>query len=453
MPNLTRLTTLDGRYADQIAELAPYFSEMAIMKYRLMIETEYFIALSEQKEITQLKPLSLENKTVLRALYNNFSLKDAERIKRIEKTTNHDVKSVEYYLKSKLPTGLKKYSEFIHFGLTSEDVSNLNYTLMLRDGLNHVLIPTIQNLLDSLKILIRASYDTPLLSLTHGQPATPTTIGKELAVFYNRIYRALNHLKAFKLDGKLNGATGNFAAVTLAYPDVDWLKFSKKFVTALGLVPNLLTTQIEPHDCSCAVYDTVARINNIIKDLDQDIWLYVSRGIFKLRKKEGEVGSSTMPHKVNPINFENSEGNLGLANTLLRFMSDKLAVSRLQRDITDSTIIRNQGVALGYSLLAYQNTTKGLNKLEINAEAVKDELNNHWEVLAEAVQTILRKVGYNKPYEKLKELTRGEKVTEESMRVFINELDIPKVEKDKLLKLTPAKYIGLSVKLANLIVR
>ncbi len=340
-------------------------------------------------------------------------------------------------------------SEFIHFGLTSEDINNLAYTLMLKNGLEKVIFPEIENVLAILKKLVKNTVNTPLLALTHGQPATPTTLGKELAVFYNRIFRGLNHLKFFKLEGKLNGATGNYAAAALAYSNVDWIKFSQKFISSLGLNPNLLTTQIEPHDCACAIYDGVARLNNIVKDLDQDIWLYVSRGIFKLKKKEGEVGSSTMPHKVNPINFENSEGNVGLANALLRFMSDKLAVSRLQRDLTDSTVIRNQGVALGYSLLAYQNTIKGLEKLEVNTKCVQDELDNHWEVLAEAVQTILRKVGYAKPYEKLKELTRGEKITKETMRKFIAGLNIPKSEKDKLLKLTPAKYIGLSQKLAQ----
>ena len=445
MCTITSISPLDGRYANQLQDLASYFSEMALQKYRVMVEVEYLIALGDEKGIPEVKPLSPKQKKQLRVLYEKFSSSDAEKIKTIEKTTNHDVKAVEYFIKEKFP------SEFIHFALTSEDINNLAYSLMLKDGINDVLIPKIETLLKEIKKIAKNTAGTPLLSLTHGQPATPTTLGKEMAVFHNRIFRGLNHLKFFKLEGKLNGATGNYAAAALAYPNVDWLKFSQKFIGSLGLNPNILTTQIEPHDTSAAVYDAIARINNIIKDLDEDMWLYISRGIFKLRKKAGEVGSSTMPHKVNPINFENSEGNIGLANAILRFMSDKLAVSRLQRDLTDSTVIRNQGVALGYSLLAYENTISGLLKVEVNKEALEKELDSHYEVLAEAVQTILRKVGYDKPYEKLKELTRGEKITKDTIKNFVKNLNIPKTEKDKLINLTPAKYVGLSKKLAGLI--
>ena len=346
---------------------------------------------------------------------------------------------------------MAKYAEFIHFGLTSEDINNLSYSLMLSGGVSQIIIPNIETILKQVKKLAKETADTSLLALTHGQPATPTTLGKELAVFYNRLNRALNNLKMLKLDGKLNGATGNYAAASLAYPQVDWLNFSQKFITTLGLNPNLLTTQIEPHDSVATVFDAIARANNIVKDLNQDLWFYISRGIFKLKKKAGEIGSSTMPHKVNPINFENSEGNLGLANALLRFMSDKLAISRLQRDLTDSTVIRNQGTALGYSLLAYKNTLTGLAKLEVNTKMVRAELDAHWEVLAEAIQTVLRKVGYPKPYEKLKELTRGAKVDQATIQKFIKKLNLPAAEKNKLLKLTPAKYIGLSKELTKLI--
>jgi len=454
MCNLTSISPLDGRYGEQTKVLVPYFSEMALMKYRVMIEVEYLIALGEEKGIGEVKPLTLAQKKQLRASYEKFSLADAEKIKTIEKTTNHDVKAVEYFLKERIRSFASAQDdnlEFIHFALTSEDANNLAYSLMLKNGLEKVIFPEIEKLLTILKKLTKTTVATPLLALTHGQPATPTTLGKELAVFYNRSNRAFNHLKFFKLEGKLNGATGNYAAAALAYPNINWIEFSKKFVGSLGLNTNLLTTQIEPHDTSAAVYDALSRLNNVIKDLDQDMWFYISRGIFKLKKKEGEVGSSTMPHKVNPINFENSEGNVGLANAILRFMADKLTISRLQRDLTDSTVIRNQGVALGYSLLAYKNTIKGLEKVEVNTKSVQSELDAHWEILAEAIQTILRKVGYPKPYEKLKELTRGEQVTKETIQKFIAGLDIPKAEKDKLLKLTPAKYIGLSIKLSGLI--
>ncbi|TAN34258.1 adenylosuccinate lyase [Patescibacteria group bacterium] len=443
--SLTSVSPLDGRYESQTKELSPYFSEMALMKYRVMVEVEYLIALGAEKEIKEVIRFSEKEQKNLRSLYKRFSLAHAERVKEIENTTSHDVKAVEYFIKEKFP------SEFIHFALTSEDINNLAYSLMLKDGLEKVIYRAVEQILKALKNLAKANARVPLLAFTHGQPATPTTLGKEMAVFYKRLLRGLNHLKFIKLDGKLNGATGNYAAAALAYPQVDWIKFSQKFVSSLGLNPNLLTTQIEPHDCSAAVYDAIARLNNIIKDLDQDIWLYVSRGIFKLRKKAGEVGSSTMPHKVNPINFENSEGNLGVANAILRFMSDKLVVSRLQRDLTDSTVIRNQGAALGYSLLAYKNTLKGLEKLEVNKKQCEKELDEHWEVLAEAVQTVLRKVGYEKPYEKLKELTRGEKVDKKIMRAFIAGLEISNEEKNKLMKLTPAKYVGLSEKLVKLI--
>ncbi len=451
MNNLTNIAPIDGRYQKQIEGLGGYFSEMALQKYRLLVEVEYFISLSKEKTIKELPTLSIANQKELRKIYENFSLTDAKKIKNIEKVTNHDVKAIEYFLKDRLPKNLNKYSEFIHFGLTSEDINNLSFSLMLKDGIKNIIIPEISTLLKILKQLSKKYQNISLLSLTHGQPATPTTLGKEIAVFYNRINQSLDNLKNIKLNGKFSGATGNFAALVVAYPQVNWINFSKKFISQFGFTSNLLTTQIEPHDSICSTFDNVAHINNIIKDLNQDMWLYISRGIFKLKKKAGEVGSSTMPHKVNPINFENSEGNLGLANSILRFLSDKLPISRMQRDLTDSTTLRNQGVALGYSLLAYQNTIKGLEKLEINKKAIEQELNNHWEVLAEPIQTVLRKIGIDKPYEKLKELTRGERITKETISSFIKNLEIPKSEKEKLLKLTPKNYTGLSKNLSNLI--
>jgi len=451
MNQLTNITPLDGRYQGNVKDLQTYFSEMALQKFRLLIEIEYFIALSLEKQIKELPAVSQQGQKLLRKIYEDFSLTDSKKIKTIENTTKHDVKAVEYFLKSKLPKNLIKHSEFIHFGLTSEDINNLSFSLMLKNGINNVIIPEINQNLKELKTLAKKQANTPLLSLTHGQPATPTTLGKEVAVFYNRINRGLNHLKTIKLDGKFSGATGNFAAMQVAYPQVNWMNFSKKFITSLGLQPNLLTTQIEPHDSLCLIYDAVARINSVFKDLDQDMWMYISRKIFKLKKKKGEVGSSTMPHKVNPINFENSEGNLGIANALLGFMSDKLPISRMQRDLTDSTTLRNQGVALGYSLLAYKNTLTGLQKLEVNKNGIHEELNGHWEVIAEPIQTVLRKLGVDKPYEKLKALTQGEEITKETIANFIKNLDIAETEKEKLLKLTPANYIGLSKELTQLI--
>lgn len=452
MNSLTAISPLDGRYAQTVAELAQHFSELALIKYRVQVEVEYFIALSLEKKIKEVPVFSTNLQKKLRAIYQNFSLADGEAVKKIEKTTNHDVKAVEYFLKgkiAKLPCA--KYSEFIHFGLTSEDINNLSFTLMLKGGLEKVVFLEIEKIIKNLKNLAKQNKNIGLLALTHGQPATPTTLGKELAVFVNRLQYNLNNLKKLKLEGKLNGATGNYAAANIAYPKINWIAFGKKFIASLQLKPNLLTTQIESHESTALAFNYLTQINNVIKNLDQDIWLYISRGIFILQKKAGEVGSSTMPHKVNPINFENSEGNLSLANSIMRFMSDKLTVSRLQRDLTDSTVIRNQGVGLAYSLIAYKNTLIGLSKIKPNLEKINAELADHWEVLAEAIQVVLRKVNYPKPYEKLKELTRGQVMNKKSIQDFVRSLDIPKTEKQKLLKLVPANYTGLSSKLTNLI--
>jgi len=450
MSQLTAISPLDGRYQNEIKELSPIFSESALMKYRLRVEVEYLIALSKEVKIKEVKGFSDEDRVYLRTIYEKFDTREAERVKKIEKTTNHDVKSLEYYLKEKIIKikGLKDCVEFVHFGLTSEDVNNLAYSLMLKDGVSFYQ-SSVGKLLVELKSLAVKNRQTALLSLTHGQPASPTTVGKELAVFYSRIFRHLNHLKSFSLEAKLNGATGNYASFLVAYPNVDWPALAKNFIESFGLNQTPLTTQIEPHDCLAAVYDCLARINNIVNDLNKDMWLYISRGIFKQKKISGEVGSSTMPHKVNPIYFENSEGNLGLANSLLRFMSDKLPISRWQRDLSDSTVIRNQGAALGYSLLAIKSTLKGLSRIEVDKNRIAEELNSHWEVLAEPIQVVLRKIGYEKPYEKLKELMRGEKISKAGLRQFIRSLKIAKAEKDQLLKLSPEKYIGLAAKLVG----
>jgi len=448
--SLSAISPLDGRYFNKVKELSPIFSESALIKYRLRVEIEYLIALAGEAKIKELKEFSPEEKNQLREIYQKFDLPEAEKIKKIEAVTNHDVKAVEYYLKEKIGKNRKLLPalEFVHFGLTSYDVNNLAYSLMLRDGAA-IYQKELKTLLLSLKDLAKRFKNISLLSLTHGQPASSTTLGKELAIFYWRLNSELANLHQLKLKGKFSGAVGNWNAHCLTYPKVDWTAFSQKFVEGLGLEFNPLTTQIEPYDSAASVYHNLIRINTILKDLSQDLWLYVSRDIFKLKKIKGEVGSSTMPHKVNPIDFENSEGNLGLANALLNHLAEKLPVSRLQRDLSDSTVIRNQGAALGYGLLALKSLIKGLLKLEVNRQIIETELNNHWEVLAEAIQVVLRKAGYPKPYEKLKQLTRGEKVTKAGLQKFIRSLKIDKTEKATLLKLTPEKYIGLAVKLVD----
>ncbi|MFH0818999.1 MAG: adenylosuccinate lyase [Patescibacteria group bacterium] len=449
---LTSVSPIDGRYHKNTRKLSAYFSEMALMKYRVKVEVLYLIALATETKIKEIRKLTPLEKNKLEKLYINFSLADATAIKEIEKTTNHDVKAVEYFIKEKFKkSSLQPVLEFVHFALTSEDINNLAYSLMLRDAVKNVYIPLTEQLLNKIKNLAKQNNNVSLLSLTHGQPATSTTLGKEFAVVAARIKRQLDILKKIKLMGKLNGATGNWAAHSVAYPQVNWINFSRKFVSSLGLEINLLTTQIEPHDSLCEVYDAIRRINNIVKDFDRDMWMYISRKIFKQQNKSGEIGSSAMPHKINPIFFENSEGNIGLANALLVFFSNKLPISRMQRDLTDSTVLRNQGTALAYCIIAYENTLKALERVATNKQTCQKELDEHWEVLAEAIQTVLRKLNYPKPYEKLKELTRGQKINQKVIHEFISGLDIDKKEKEKLLNLTPANYTGYSSKLANLL--
>lgn len=447
---LSSISPLDGRYQNQTKELQPIFSETALMRYRILVEIEYLIALSNEPKIKEIKKFNDKERVALRLIYEKFNDKEAEIVKKIEKTTNHDVKAIEYYLKEKLVNikSLKKYSEFIHFALTSEDVNNIAYSLMLRDGVSEY-IKNINTLLLSLKKIALKNKKVSMLSLTHGQPASPTTVGKEVAVFYNRIKNQLTALKQIKLSAKFSGAVGNWNAQVVAYEKIGWVSLSKKFIHSLKLEFNPITTQIEPHDTSAQTYQTITRINNIIKDLDQDLWLYISRGIFCQKKVKGEIGSSTMPHKINPINFENSEGNIGIANAILNYLAEKLSISRMQRDLTDSTVLRNQGVGLGYSIIAIKSTLKGLEKLEINNQKLSNELDEHWEVLAEPIQVVLRKLGYEKPYEALKELTRGEKITQESLHKFIKNLKLNKLEENKLLKLTPKNYIGLASELID----
>ncbi|MBU0727939.1 adenylosuccinate lyase [Patescibacteria group bacterium] len=446
---ITSLSPLDGRYANKVEELIPYFSEYALIKHRLVVEVAFFLALSAEKGIKELPPFSDSQIKILENLVKNFDEKEAQRVKTIEKTTNHDVKAVEYYMKEKLEkTSIKKHLEFIHFACTSEDINNLAIALMIQGAGNNVLLPIMRELLKEINALSKKWKKVTMLSLTHGQPASPTTIGKEFLVFAKRLERQMKALDKQDVFGKINGATGNWNAHFVAYPKVDWTKLSTKFVHSLGLAFNPYTTQIESHDFQSEIYDTMARFNTILIDLDRDVWTYVSRGIFKQKVVKGEVGSSAMPHKVNPIDFENSEGNLGIANAILRHLSEKLPLSRMQRDLTDSTVQRNIGISWGYSILAYKSTLKGLRKLELNTKVIQEELDNNWVLLAEAIQTVMRKSGIPKAYEQLKELTRGKEINKKTVQEFIKELKIPKDDKDRLLKLTPKTYIGLADKIS-----
>jgi adenylosuccinate lyase len=442
---------LDGRYASKTDGLRPWLSEAAFMKQRVQVEVHWLIALSQAK-LPDFPSFSANAEAVLMKLVADFSDVDAERIKAIEAVTNHDVKAVEYWMKEKVVghAELEKASEFIHFACTSEDINNTSHGLMLKGARQEVILPKLRELLSALTNLAVVNADVPMLSRTHGQPASPTTLGKEMANVAMRLQRAITNIEKVPLLGKMNGAVGNYNAHLSAYPDVDWEKFSKEVVEKrLGLEFNPYTIQIEPHDYMAELFDAVARANTILLDMNRDIWGYISVGYFKQKTKAGEIGSSTMPHKVNPIDFENSEGNLGIANALLKHLSEKLPVSRWQRDLTDSTVLRNLGTALGHSLLAYDSALKGLGKLETNPERLAEDLNNCWEVLAEPVQTVMRRFGVPNPYEQLKELTRGKGITPEGLRSFIQGLAIPEDAKKLLLEMTPASYIGKATELAK----
>ena len=445
---LTAISPIDGRYASSVGNLSAYFSETALMTYRLKVEIEYLIALANEKGIKELAPFSSSQKSRLRKLYQNFTPACAKQVKTIEATTNHDVKAIEYYIQGKVKKSLHPW---IHFGLTSEDINNLSYSLMWQDGLKKAYVPALQSVNKLLKEFAKKYKNTSMLALTHGQPATPTTFGKEVAVFYVRLDRQIQQIKSNTLLGKFSGATGTWSAQTIAYPKVNWTRFSSRFVKLIGLKPNLITTQIEPHDSLVESYHQVVRVNSILSDFCRDMWSYISRGIIGQKHIKGEVGSSTMPHKINPIQFENAEGNLGISNALLNHLSTKLPVSRMQRDLTDSTALRNQGVALGHSYLSLQNILKGLKRATINAVQISSELNNHWEVLAEGVQTILRKAGKTDAYEQLKKITRGQKFDQEAFTAFLAGLNIPDDDKQSLLNLTPENYIGLAPKLVEMI--
>ena len=449
---LNALSPVDGRYSDKADRLRPIFSEYGLIKKRVTIEVQWLIALSKNQEIKEIPIFSDKTLKKLNDLINSFDEQDAQAVKDIEKTTNHDVKAVEYWIKNALISQdeIQAVSEFIHFGCTSEDINNLSYALMLKEGINNVVVPEIQKVQQKLTENAIKFSAIPLLARTHGKTASPTTLGKEFANVAQRISRQLNGLSKQQFLGKMNGAVGNFNAHTSAYPDVDWNTFSKTFVTSLGLEYNEFTTQIEPHDFIAEIFHNLLRINTILIDFNRDIWSYISLGYFSQKTIKNEVGSSTMPHKVNPIDFENSEGNLGLSNALLSHLAEKLPISRWQRDLTDSTVLRNMGLTLAYGLIAYQSCLKGLNKLVVNESKINQDLDSAWEVLAEPIQTVMRKNGIENPYEKLKDLTRGsEIITQEVLRNFIEGLDIPAEDKTRLLTMSPQNYIGIAAILAK----
>ena len=449
--SLLAISPLDGRYKSKCDDLAPFFSEFGLMRYRVLVEVKWLQALANNPAIDELAPISTGGQKCLDLLIDEFSLADAERIKAIEATTNHDVKAVEYFIKEKLQDNseLSEHLEFVHFACTSEDINNLAYALMLKNGRDQVVLPLMQDVTTKLTGLSTQYAEQPLLSRTHGQPASPTTVGKEFANTVARLRRQLEQIAASDLLGKINGAVGNYNAHFSAYPDVDWQQFAQEFVESLGLKWNPYTTQIEPHDYIAELFAAMSRFNVVLIDFNRDIWAYISLGYFKQKTVAGEVGSSTMPHKVNPIDFENSEGNLGLANAILHHLAEKLPVSRWQRDLTDSTVLRNIGTGLAHSVIAFRSTLKGLNKLELNAAAIDADIDACWEVLAEPIQTVMRRYRIEKPYEKLKELTRGKGINQASLQAFIKTLEIPAAAKTELLNLTPRTYLGNAIEQAK----
>jgi len=449
---LTALSPLDGRYAAKVDALRDAFSEHALIRQRVRVEIAWLRALAAEAAIVEVPSFSREAQATLDAIGTSFSVADAVRVKAIERTTNHDVKAVEYWLKERVASfpEIARVAEFIHFACTSEDINNLAYGIALDEARRVTLLPLLEAVAADLRALAHAHAETPMLSRTHGQPATPTTLGKEFANVYARLERQIASFARMPIKGKMNGAVGNYNAHAIAYPDVDWEKIAARAVTSLGLEFNPYTTQIEPHDGIAEYCDALARANTILIDLDRDVWGYVSLGYFRQRMREGEVGSSTMPHKVNPIDFENSEGNLGLANALLRYLSEKLPVSRWQRDLTDSTVLRNLGVAIGHTTLGLMALRQGLAKLDVDTKRIAADLDANWEVLAEAIQTVMRRHGLPEPYEQLKALTRGRTgMTRESLRAFIETLELPADAKARLLALTPASYVGLAAPLAR----
>ena len=448
---LTAVSPIDGRYADKTAALRPIFSEFGLIRHRVLVEVRWLQALAAHPAIAEVPPLSREARAFLDAMAEDFSEADARRIKEIERTTNHDVKAVEYFLKERTAghQELAPVREFFHFACTSEDINNLAYALMLRAGRETLLLPAMDRLIDMLRSMAHELAAQPMLSRTHGQPASPTTMGKEIANFVHRLQRQRSQVAEVRLMGKMNGAVGNYNAHRVAYPQADWESLAQDFVVSLGLAWNPYTTQIEPHDYMAELFDAIARFNTILTDWCRDAWGYIALGYFRQRTVAGEVGSSTMPHKVNPIDFENAEGNLGLANALFAHLAAKLPISRWQRDLTDSTVLRNLGVGFAHSLIAYQSVLRGLDKLEADPQRMAQDLEENWEVLAEAVQTVMRRYGVDRPYERLKELTRGRRIDPQTLRRFVQNLAIPEQAKAELLSLTPERYTGDATVLAQ----
>jgi adenylosuccinate lyase len=448
---LTALSPLDGRYAAKVEALRAHFSEFGLIRNRVTVEIEWLKALAAEPNITEVPAFSVETIAELDELVANFSEADAENIKAIERTTNHDVKAIEYFLREHFSSNpeIAKVNEFIHFACTSEDINNLSHALMLKAAREQVMLPALNSVITRLTDLAHEHAAVPMLSRTHGQPASPTTLGKEMANVVYRLQRQADQINSVPMLGKINGAVGNYNAHLSAYPDLDWENFAQRFVTGLGLTFNPYTIQIEPHDYMAELFDAISRVNTVLIDLNRDIWGYISVGYFKQKVKAGEIGSSTMPHKVNPIDFENAEGNLGIANALLRHLAEKLPISRWQRDLTDSTVLRNMGVALGYALLGFDSCLRGLNKLEANPARLADDLDHNWEVLAEPIQTVMRRYNVPNAYEQLKELTRGKSgINRESLHQFIGGLAIPEADKQRLLAMTPGSYTGKAAELA-----
>jgi len=448
---LSAISPVDGRYGSKVKALRPIFSEFGLIKYRVTVEVRWLQKLAATAEINEVPAFSAQANALLDAIVADFSEADAQKIKDIEATTNHDVKAVEYFLKEKIADNaeLNAITEFIHFACTSEDINNLSHGLMLAECREEVLLPMIDDILNDIKALAVEYKNIPMMCRTHGQPASPSTLGKEMANVYIRLKRQREQIAQVEMLGKINGAVGNYNAHLSAYPEVNWHGFANEFVNSLGLSFNAFTTQIEPHDYIAELFDAIARFNTILIDFDRDVWGYIALGHFKQKTIAGEIGSSTMPHKVNPIDFENSEGNLGIANALFTHLAQKLPISRWQRDLTDSTVLRNLGVGFAHALIAYQATRKGISKLQVNEENLLAELNSNWEVLAEPIQTVMRRYGIEKPYEKLKDLTRGKRVDGDSMREFIMNLDLPDTAKAQLCEMTPASYIGRAVSFIN----
>lgn len=451
IPAIKALSPVDGRYCEKVNELRNIFSEYGLIRYRILVEVRWLQRLSDEPEIAELAPLTSVMKDILNHIVDNFSIDDAERVKKIEATTNHDVKAVEYFIREKLGDGpeTQALKDFLHFGCTSEDINNLSYALMLRSARVDVLIPQMRELRSKLNALAKANAGLPMLSRTHGQTASPTTLGKEIANVIARLDRTQKQFANCEILGKFNGAVGNYNAHTIAYPDVDWPGIAHRFIESLGIMPNAYTTQIEPHDWTAEYSHALMRYNTILIDFSRDIWGYISLGYFKQKVTRDEVGSSTMPHKVNPIDFENAEGNFGMANAMLGHFAEKLPISRWQRDLTDSTVQRNFGSAVGHVLIALKSLSKGIDRLEVNSAAISAEISNAWEVLGEAVQTVMRRYGIPEPYEKLKGLTRGQAVSKEILQDFIKTLDIPDEEIERLLALSPESYIGLAAEQAR----